>query len=531
MKTLLSIFCAVLLAPIASAEVTTSSVAFDRRENTPYNGNPPPDGVIGTITNPVGGTYEARWCASPTSCDNSWNTRWRDVFALEGFGAWVRTYKTFDYEPGPRSYTRYIVWRVCTDPTWGSRAAFDTGCGQGRPGGWEKRHVTKVTINITNDPSEDPPTVSASFDPSSITYGAGVTLSWSSTNATSCSGSPSIDSTATSGSKDYTPSDNFEVTVTCTGDNGDADAIARVTVNPPRPTLHGCFLQEAEGGPDTAFVSHDHGDEPTHSDTHTVVFGGRHVECHHHNAASKAPENETPPAGSGGGSGGSGGSGGGSGGSGGGSGGSGGGSGGSGGGSGGSGGGSGGSGGGSGEPVVSPPVVADDPIHIVVMDTMAMPHTAERRNPPDEMGEYKLGMGDPWVEAERLNDLPLVHSIVWATANSCGQDTLALCDLIAHLVDERDDITVVVGWGYLLEGRRRSLPYSAEYVVTGARRSNDGLRCVIPVDYVEDSYDYDSRRRLWNPQESTLFRDEYPEDFVTFKINIDTGPTYPVCGN
>ncbi len=237
----LFIFCAVLLAPMAGAEVTTSSVAFDRRENTPYNGNPPPDGVIGTITNPVGGTYEARWCASPTSCDNSWKTRWRDVFALEGFGSWVRTYKTFDYESGPRSYTRYIVWRVCTDPAWGSRGALDTACGQGRPGGWEKRHVTKVTINITNDPSDDP-----SDDP------------------------PPAPPPPTSSNPPPAPP-------------------------PPTSSHHGCYLQEAEHGRDASHVSHVVPDDwSAHSDTHTVPYRGRQVECHHHNAASQAPDNPPP---------------------------------------------------------------------------------------------------------------------------------------------------------------------------------------------------------------------------------------------
>ena len=93
-----------------------------------------------------------------------------------------------------------------------------------------------VTVNAP------PPTVSASFDESSITLGADATLRWSSTDATSCSGTPSIGSTATSGSKDYTPSStgSFSVRVTCTGAGGSADDSASVTVNaapPPPPPL------------------------------------------------------------------------------------------------------------------------------------------------------------------------------------------------------------------------------------------------------------------------------------------------------
>ena len=88
---------------------------------------------------------------------------------------------------------------------------------------------TALTVTVSSAP---PPTVSASFDESSITRGEDVTLSWSSTNASACSGSPSIGSTATSGTKTYTPSSagSFSVTVTCTGDGGSADDSASVTV-------------------------------------------------------------------------------------------------------------------------------------------------------------------------------------------------------------------------------------------------------------------------------------------------------------
>ena len=84
-----------------------------------------------------------------------------------------------------------------------------------------------------------PPTVDASFDESSITLGESVELSWSSTNATACSGSPSIGSTSTSGTKTYTPSSagSFSVRVTCTGAGGSGSYTATVTVKPSAPTL------------------------------------------------------------------------------------------------------------------------------------------------------------------------------------------------------------------------------------------------------------------------------------------------------
>ena len=98
---------------------------------------------------------------------------------------------------------------------------------------------TALTVTVSSAP---PPTVSASFDESSITRGEDVTLNWSSTNASACSGSPAIGSTATSGTKTYTPSSagSFSVTVTCTGDGGSAADSASVTVYEP-PTVSASF--------------------------------------------------------------------------------------------------------------------------------------------------------------------------------------------------------------------------------------------------------------------------------------------------
>ena len=86
----------------------------------------------------------------------------------------------------------------------------------------------------------EPPEVDAWFNRSSITLGNSVTLNWSSTDASRCSGSPSIGSTSTSGTKSYTPSStgSFWVRVTCTGAGGSDSDSARVTVYaPPAPTL------------------------------------------------------------------------------------------------------------------------------------------------------------------------------------------------------------------------------------------------------------------------------------------------------
>ena len=93
--------------------------------------------------------------------------------------------------------------------------------------------------SVTVPPPPGTTTVNASFDQSSITLGSSVKLTWYSKHATACSGSPSIGSDKTSGTKTYTPSStgSFEVTVTCTGDDGSAEDSASVTVNLPAPTL------------------------------------------------------------------------------------------------------------------------------------------------------------------------------------------------------------------------------------------------------------------------------------------------------
>ena len=76
------------------------------------------------------------------------------------------------------------------------------------------------------------PTVSASFNVREVKLGGSAKLSWSSSNAASCSGSRSLGSTSPSGSASFTPSavGNYSVAVTCAGDGGSGRATARVHV-------------------------------------------------------------------------------------------------------------------------------------------------------------------------------------------------------------------------------------------------------------------------------------------------------------
>ena len=93
----------------------------------------------------------------------------------------------------------------------------------------------------TGAPQPPVPTVSLTANPTSVTSGGASTLTWSSTNATSCTASGGWSGTkATSGSQStgaLTANGNF--TLTCTGAGGSANASAAVTVTaaPPVPTV------------------------------------------------------------------------------------------------------------------------------------------------------------------------------------------------------------------------------------------------------------------------------------------------------
>jgi Concanavalin A-like lectin/glucanases superfamily/Phosphoesterase family/Pectate lyase superfamily protein len=96
-------------------------------------------------------------------------------------------------------------------------------------------YVTQGTNNIHligGGGSTNPaPTASLSVNPTSITSGQSSTLAWSSTNATSCTGTGFSTSNATSGSVSVTPPTTTTYSVTCTGSGGTANASATVTVS------------------------------------------------------------------------------------------------------------------------------------------------------------------------------------------------------------------------------------------------------------------------------------------------------------
>ncbi len=80
------------------------------------------------------------------------------------------------------------------------------------------------------------PSVALSVSPASAQAGQQVTLTWSSTNATSITLEPSVGSVAAQGSTTVRPSQSTTYTVTATGPGGSAHASAKVNITPtPRP--------------------------------------------------------------------------------------------------------------------------------------------------------------------------------------------------------------------------------------------------------------------------------------------------------
>ena len=87
------------------------------------------------------------------------------------------------------------------------------------------------------------PTVTLQASSTFIQQGETVTLSWSSTNATTLTISPGIGSVSPEGSSRVTPDSSTTYTLTASGSGGTADASARITVAaappppaPPQPT-------------------------------------------------------------------------------------------------------------------------------------------------------------------------------------------------------------------------------------------------------------------------------------------------------
>jgi peptidoglycan-associated lipoprotein len=98
------------------------------------------------------------------------------------------------------------------------------------------------------------PTVDLQASTTIIQRGEAVTLTWSSTNATSLSLSPGIGNVPAEGTQRVTPQDSTTYTISATGPGGSADANVRITVSAPpppaarssEPTLQQLFEREVK---------------------------------------------------------------------------------------------------------------------------------------------------------------------------------------------------------------------------------------------------------------------------------------------
>jgi peptidoglycan-associated lipoprotein len=79
------------------------------------------------------------------------------------------------------------------------------------------------------------PTVNLQASPNTVQRGESVTLTWSSTNATSLNLSPGIGNVTAEGTQRVTPTDSVTYTLTATGPGGSADSSVHITVSAPPP--------------------------------------------------------------------------------------------------------------------------------------------------------------------------------------------------------------------------------------------------------------------------------------------------------
>jgi peptidoglycan-associated lipoprotein len=81
------------------------------------------------------------------------------------------------------------------------------------------------------------PTVNLQASSNIIQKGESVTLTWSSTNATTLSLSPGAGNVSAEGTQRVTPTDSTTYTLTATGPGGSADANVHITVSAPPPPV------------------------------------------------------------------------------------------------------------------------------------------------------------------------------------------------------------------------------------------------------------------------------------------------------
>ena len=130
----------------------------------------------------------------------------------------------------------------------------------------------KKPVAVTPPPPPPPtpvapparPTVNLQASSTVVQRGETVTLTWSSTNATSLDLSPGIGQVTAQGTQRVNPPDSTTYTITATGPGGSAGANVHITVTaapPPPPAVHEQSLQELfDKGVKDAYFDYDKAD-------------------------------------------------------------------------------------------------------------------------------------------------------------------------------------------------------------------------------------------------------------------------------
>ena len=168
--------------------------------------------------------------ASPTSITSgaSSTLTWSSTYASSctSSGGWSGTRGTSgSLKQAPTSTTTYTL--DCSNSTGSAKASSTI--------------TVKAAPPPPSPPSTPAPTVSLTASPTSITSGASSTLTWSSTNASSCTSSGGWSGArGTSGSLKLSPTSTTTYTLDCSNSTGSAKASSTITVNaaapPPAPT-------------------------------------------------------------------------------------------------------------------------------------------------------------------------------------------------------------------------------------------------------------------------------------------------------
>lgn len=143
---------------------------------------------------------------------------------------WSSTNATSCTASGAWSGAQAVSGTQVFTPASGGTYTYTLSC-SGSGGGPVSQQVTVSVVPPTA------PVVTLSASPSSLTLGESTTLTWSSTNADSCSAPSWTGSNGSSGTEIETPTVTTTYTISCTGPGGTVPQSTMVTVSDPPPVI------------------------------------------------------------------------------------------------------------------------------------------------------------------------------------------------------------------------------------------------------------------------------------------------------